>query len=83
MEQIVRTTRQLGSVLRRARRQHHMTQTSLGQKMNVRQATISKLEAGEPGTRLATLMSVLAALDLEIVIRPRTTSSIADLEDIF
>lgn len=83
MDHLVRSARQLGSVLRRVRRQRALTQGELAERMSSRQATISKLEAGEPGVRLATLMSALAALDLEIVVRPRTTSSVADLEDLF
>jgi len=49
----------------------------------LRQATISKLETGEPGTRLSTLFDVLTALDLELVIRPRTKSSSRDIEENF
>jgi HTH-type transcriptional regulator/antitoxin HipB len=60
-----------------------MTQGALGQKMDARQATISKLEAGEPGTQLQTLMDALTALDLELVIRPRTTVSTGEIEDLF
>jgi HTH-type transcriptional regulator/antitoxin HipB len=51
--------------------------------MNVRQATVSKLEQGEPATQLRILMDALAALGLELVIRPRTTSSVKELEDLF
>jgi HTH-type transcriptional regulator/antitoxin HipB len=60
-----------------------MTQGTLGQKMDARQATISKLEAGEPGTQLQTLMDALTALDLELVVRPRTTVSTDAIEDLF
>jgi HTH-type transcriptional regulator / antitoxin HipB len=60
-----------------------MTQGALGQKMDARQATISKLEAGEPGTQLQTLMDALTALDLELVIRPRSTVSTGEIEDLF
>jgi HTH-type transcriptional regulator / antitoxin HipB len=83
MDMIVRTTKQLGTAIRRTRRTRAMTQGSLGQKMDARQATISKLEAGEPGTQLQTLMDALTALDLELVIRPRTTVSTKAIEDMF
>jgi len=51
--------------------------------MHVRQATVSKLETGEPATQLRILMDALAALDLELVIRPRSASPDSDIEAIF
>src|SRR5215831_15311440 len=48
MDIIARTTKQLGAAIRRTRRARKMTQNILGQKMHARQATVSKLEAGEP-----------------------------------
>jgi HTH-type transcriptional regulator / antitoxin HipB len=60
-----------------------MTQDALGKKMRARQATVSKLESGEPATQLRVLMDALTALDLELVIRPRTTASADDIEEIF
>lgn len=51
--------------------------------MHARQATVSKLEAGAPATQLRVLVDALAALDLELVVRPRTKSSAADIEDMF
>lgn len=83
MDQIARTPQQLGAVIRRKRKQLGLSQEELGTRIRLRQATISKLETGEPATRLQTLLDALAALDLEIVIRPRTKSSTADLEDVF
>ena len=52
-------------------------------KVQFRQATISNLEVGKAGTRVCTLLDVLAALDLEIVVRPRTKGSTAEIEDLF
>lgn len=83
MEQIARTAKQIGNAIRRERRKGDLTQKQLGSKISLRQATVSKLEAGEPATQLRTLLDALTALNLEIVIRPRTTSSSTDIEDIF
>jgi HTH-type transcriptional regulator/antitoxin HipB len=83
MEQIVRTPRQLGEALKRYRRKLGLNQTELGARTKLRQATISTVEAGEPGTQIGTLCDVLAALNLELVLRPRTTSSADKIEDIF
>jgi HTH-type transcriptional regulator / antitoxin HipB len=83
METIARTTKQLGAAIRRHRRQKDLSQGSLGEQMHARQATVSKLESGEPATQLRILMDALAALDLELVIRPRTKVSAQDIEDLF
>jgi HTH-type transcriptional regulator/antitoxin HipB len=82
MEQIARTSGQIGAALRRRRRALNMRQGDLGQKTNLRQATISALENGEPGTQLRTLIEVLSALGLELVIRERSRAS-EDLEDLY
>jgi HTH-type transcriptional regulator / antitoxin HipB len=78
-----RTARQIGAMLRRARRNAGLTQAELGARIGLRQATISKLERGEPATRLSTLMDVLSALGLEIIIDERGRGSSKDLEDLF
>jgi len=83
MDQFARTPQQLGSLIRRHRRQAALTQSQLGQKMSARQATVSKLEAGEPATQIKILMDALTALDLELVIRPRTKAEPKNIEDIF
>jgi HTH-type transcriptional regulator/antitoxin HipB len=83
MEQIARTPRQAGAAIRRWRHSHAQTQNALGKKTNLRQATISALEKGAPGTQLRTLFDVLAALGLEVVIRPRRKVSPEEIEAIF
>lgn len=83
MDQIARTAQQLGAAVRRKRKQLGLTQDALGDRIQLRQATISKLEAGEPATRIKTLLDALSALHLEIVIRPRTRISPEDIEEFF
>lgn len=82
MEQIARTTKQLGAAIRRRRRQVSLTQAALCERTQLRQATISALENGERGMQLRTLIDVTTALGLEIVIRERVKAK-ADIEDIF
>jgi HTH-type transcriptional regulator/antitoxin HipB len=48
----------------------------------LRQATISRLERGEKEVLLQTFIHVLVALNLELVIRPRTKASAADIEEL-
>jgi len=83
MDTIVRTPKQVGDAIKRLRRLRNLTQEALGQKIHARQATISKLEAGEPATQLRIFMDTLAALDLELVIQPRSKVSPDEIEDSF
>ncbi len=47
VEQIARTAKQIGAIIQRQRRRANLTQNELGVDTSLRQATISKLEAGE------------------------------------
>jgi len=82
-DQIARDEKQLGAILRRARKQAGLTQGRLGDQIHLRQGTVSRLEAGEPAVQLRTLMVALAALNLELVVRPRSQGSAVDIEDLF
>lgn len=82
-QQIARSEKQLGAILRRQRKQAGRTQTELGEKVHMRQATISKLEDGAPATQLRVLIATLAALGLELVVRPRSESSSNEIEELF
>lgn len=83
MKQSARTVKQIGAIIRRARRNAGLTQAGLGKKIGLRQATISKLEKGEPATQLSTLLDVLTALGLEIIIDQRGKDSPPTLGDLF
>jgi HTH-type transcriptional regulator/antitoxin HipB len=83
MDHIARTPQQIGAIVRRQRKKLGLSQDDLGTRIHLRQATISKVESGEPATRLQTLLDTLSALDLEIVIRPRTRGSANEIEDLF
>ena len=82
MEPIARTPKQIGAEIRRYRRRKKLSQTGLAAKTKLRQATISTLEKGQTGTQLRTLIDILAALELELVIRPRSSAS-EKIEDLF
>jgi HTH-type transcriptional regulator/antitoxin HipB len=82
METIARTPLQLGNSIRESRRKQGLTQEQLAEKVGVRQRTISDIEtAGK--ARTDTLLRTLAALDLELLIRPRTKGSASDIEAAF
>lgn len=83
MDQIARTPKQLGEALKRERRKQGITQMDLGKKTTLRQATISAVENGEPGTHLRTICDMMAVLGLEFVIRRRDEGKTKSIEDIF
>lgn len=73
----------MGAALRRERKKMRLSQGELGERINLRQATISALEAATADAKLSTLMDAMAALDLEIVVRSRSTASDTDIETAF
>ncbi len=83
MQRTARTPSQIGAIIHRERRARGLTQAQLGAKIGRRQATLSKLEKGEPATQLSTLFDVLTALNLELVIGDRGKDSNTVLEQIF
>jgi HTH-type transcriptional regulator/antitoxin HipB len=83
MSKTARTPAQIGALLHRERRARGLTQAQLGERIGRRQATISKLEKGEPGTQLSTLFDALTALNLEITLVERRAAGKAEIESIF
>ena len=82
MEQITRTPKQLGTLLR-CRRELGLTQEALASRIHLRQATVSALENSAADSRLATLFDTLSALDLELLVRPRSKGSAREVEGLF
>ena len=82
-DHIARSEKQLGAILRRQRKKSGLTQSQLGENIHMRQATISKLEDGAPAMQLRVLIVTLAALDLELVVRPRSKSRGEEIEELF
>ncbi len=83
MTDLARTPKQLGNLVRRARKKRGLSQTQLGDAAGLRQETISLIETGNPAAKLETILAVLAALDLEVRIVPRSKLTSRDIEDIF
>lgn len=70
-QRLARSTKQIGAIVGRQRRQKQLSQADLADQLGLRQATISAIESGMTGTRISTLLNVLAALDLEFTVGPR------------
>ncbi len=71
----VRSSKQLINALKRYRKLKHLTQSQLGQSAGLPQTTISKIEVEMVDPTLTTLFRMLAALELELEIRPRKKES--------
>ncbi len=82
MEQIVRTPAQMGAALRRRRRGLGLSQSALGRSTTLRQATVSSVETGQPGTQFSTILDLMMTLGLEFVVRPRSTIAADAVEDV-
>lgn len=83
MTQITRTPKDLGTALRKARKAQNLTQAELANRAGIWQRTVSNIETGAGGAKVDTIFDLLAALDLEIRISPRSKMKQSDLEDIF
>lgn len=82
MQQVIRTSKLFGAAIARRRKAQGLTQLALAAKVSTRQATISDLENGKGGTRLDIIMTILAALDLDIALLDRSSDK-SRMEDIF
>ena len=75
-EQVIRAPAQLGALLRAGRRQQGLSQQDLALKAGgTSQARFSQLELQPGRFTVERLLLILAALDLELVVRPRETST--------
>lgn len=83
MDQIARTTEDIGHLLRKARKAKGLTQQELANRAGIWQRTVSNIETGTSEAKLDTVFDLLAALDLEIHVAPRSKMTPGDLEDIF
>ena len=64
---------QLGPHLRSLRRARKITQRALAVRLGVTQARIAAIEANPAAVSFGQLMTILAALGVDIALRPRST----------
>jgi HTH-type transcriptional regulator/antitoxin HipB len=83
MDSFARSPRQLGVLIRYHRKARGFSQTQLADLAGLRQEMVSKIESGAPGSRIAAIYDLMAALDLDMTLTPRTRSTSADIADIF
>lgn len=70
-EMIARSASALGRAMRAARQAKGMTQSELAEQSRTNRFSIAQLETGETTKALEKLFDALAALELELVVRPR------------
>ena len=76
VEQVIRAPAQLGGVLKSVRRQQDLSQQQLALKAGgISQARLSQLELQPGRLTLDRLLLILAALDLELVVRHRANNN--------
>ncbi len=83
MNDLARTPKQIGTLIQRSRKKRGWSQTQLGERAGLRQETISLIETGNPASKLETILSVLAALDLEFRVGKRSKGHARDIEELF
>jgi HTH-type transcriptional regulator/antitoxin HipB len=83
MNDLARDPKQIGALVRRARKRRALSQQQLGDQVGLRQETISLIETGNPASKIETLLAVLSALDLEFQIAPRSKGWSRNLESDF
>lgn len=73
MSTSVRTSGQLGPILRKLRKEKGWSQQTLGEKVGLSQERISVIENHPEKVSLDSLLTVLMALDMEMQIVPKST----------
>ena len=71
MDPIVYSPKSLGIAIKRQRKAKMLTQKEAGLAFKLDQTTVSDIEQGALGTRLETVFRILAALELEMIIKPK------------
>jgi HTH-type transcriptional regulator/antitoxin HipB len=71
----IRSAEQMGQAIERYRGLAESNQRELAKRAGIRQATVSKVEQGAPHTEIETIFAICGALDLELVIRPRSKTA--------
>jgi HTH-type transcriptional regulator / antitoxin HipB len=68
---ILHSTQELAEYIRDRRKRQKLSQAEVGDRVGVKQATISSFENNPEGTKLETLFKLMSALDLELQVIPK------------
>lgn len=67
----ITTSKQLSAYIQDIRQSQGLSQAKIGEKIGLRQGTVSNFEQNPDSSKLATLFKLLSALELEIELKPR------------
>jgi len=73
MQELARDPKQIGNLIRNARKRKALSQKELASMVGLRQGNISMIENGYASTKLHNLLAILSALDLELQVSLRST----------
>jgi len=68
---ILHSTQELAEYIRDRRKRQKLSQAEVGDRVGVKQGTISAFENNPEGTKLETLFKLMSALDLELQVIPK------------
>jgi HTH-type transcriptional regulator/antitoxin HipB len=74
MDYTIHTAQQLAQTLRGQRKSLRLTQKALSESVGLLPKTVSALESTPDSSSIASLFKALSALDLELVLRPKTAT---------
>jgi HTH-type transcriptional regulator / antitoxin HipB len=72
---IIRSTRELAEFAKDYRKRKKLSQVEIGDRVGLRQKTISDFESGPERAKLETFFKLLSALDLELQLVPKGEAS--------
>lgn len=75
---LITSAQTFGAVIRDERKKKGMTQVELGKRTGLEQSTISLVEKGKSTVQLQTILVLLAALNLNLLIEPRSQGEITN-----
>jgi len=77
----VTNSKQLSAYLKDARLNMKLSQSKVGNKVGIRQDTVSSFEQNPDSTKLETLFKILSALNLELDVKVRNPELGSELHD--
>jgi HTH-type transcriptional regulator/antitoxin HipB len=75
MEYRIAIAQQLGGLLKSLRKEKHLTQQQLGERLGMSQRMVAKLESSPEKASFERVHQALSALDMDLVLKQRGTST--------
>lgn len=79
MKQVISVSDQLGHILQSSRKSARLSQAAMAEKLGISQSRISAMELDPASISLGQLITMMAALDLEMIVQSK--SSLAQISE--